>query len=413
MWNWVNKIVNAIKRPIYDATDNKREIELTNRIKDIDGRIHSRKNYTQVFTPFVSQTIVRSREPLKHALPNILDLKDIKSIEPSMMTLYKKHKKEDKEKKARKAAEIMINDIWECINTNDIDGARILYAETKSILMEYGTKKLISKLDLIPASIQELQTRLVNDSATEMRGIEQDRINEYENQRKKILVEEEIKRDQEKAKREKSERDSEDYLHSLEEKVAAENNRNRRLRCAHVILKNDKEQIKATFQENGIKYLYHITDSRNLFWINKYGGLLSFQFMIDEGIMTPYSGSTPDSIQRNEELNTSNYIKLYICIDKTILDEMKNKGITPMILSISPSNIVSYANTKFANESILRDSVRIGDNAGFLHSEIDWDQVKMNKVYAKEPFGFTSPEILVNTFIDKNEILNINNPKYV
>lgn len=413
MWNWVKRIMNVIKRPITKAIETKRDVDFGNRIKELDERIRLRKQSPIVSTPSVKQTKVESQETPIHAIPEVLILKDIESIDPTMMSLYRKHKREDREKKARKAAELMISDIQNCINTKDINGARLLYAEAKSILMEYGTKKLNLKLTQCLSLIQDLQSRIIEEGSAEIRDFENALLKEKEDLRQKKIEEEIINREQEKALREKAMLDSESYLRRLEEKEIAEMKRKKHLKNAHVIIKKDREQIKALLQENGIRFLYHITDSRNLFWIKKYGGLLSYQYMKDEDIMSPFPGSTTASIQRNEELNTSNYIKLSICVDKTVLNEMKNKGITPMILSFRPDNIVSYANTRFANESILRDSVRLGDNVGFLQNEIDWEQVQNNRVYSREPFGFSSPEILVRTFIDINEILNINNPKYV
>ena len=63
----------------------------------------------------------------------------------------------------------------------------------------------------------------------------------------------------------------------------------------HTGLKSDYLSFMQVLRENGIVYLYHFTDRRNLASIRKHGGLYSWAYCGSHGITIPYAGGNSSS----------------------------------------------------------------------------------------------------------------------
>ncbi len=175
---------------------------------------------------------------------------------------------------------------------------------------------------------------------------------------------------------------------------------NERIRLNHLSLieKPGASDIREYLNANKIKYFYHFTDRRNIDSIKKYGGLLSWQYCVNNGIIIPKPGG--DDLSRNLDTynGLSDYVRCSFCRDLPMMHTLFERGYDLVLLRIDAS-VACFEGTLFSNMNAT-------DNQ-HQHGELlrDLKKVNLDAVYSTyvgkydDYFKLHQAEVLVKTFI--------------
>lgn len=145
--------------------------------------------------------------------------------------------------------------------------------------------------------------------------------------------------------------------------------------------------IESQLKRMGTLFLYHYTDQRNLASINKYGGLLSYKFMIEHGIDIPVPLGDDTSHNIDKDLHMDDYIKLLPIIDHDAITALKQEH-KIVILQIDTA-VACMQDSRFAPQSLFSDECLISDDYRVIKS------------------GANQVMILAKTFIPKKYIIDV------
>lgn len=174
--------------------------------------------------------------------------------------------------------------------------------------------------------------------------------------------------------------------------------------------KSDWKKIEIIRRENSIKALYHFTDMANLKSIKQYGGLYSWFYCQENGIIITFPGGDKQSRDQDRFMGMHDYVHLSF----TNNHPMKQLAVwvgriqTPVVLEIDPE-VMYFKETKFCTINTASYEARPGDNAEYLR-RIDFSlfrptvRYKDLTEYYKKRF---QAEVLVKTHIPIDFIRNI------
>lgn len=145
--------------------------------------------------------------------------------------------------------------------------------------------------------------------------------------------------------------------------------------------------IESQLKKIGAVYLYHYTDQRNLASINKYGGLLSYKFMVDHGIEIPAPIGDDISHNIDKDLHMDDYIKLSPTIDHDAISSLKQEH--NIVLLQVDTAVAGLQDVLFAPQSLFSDENLISDDYRVLKS------------------GANQVMVLAKTFIPKKYIIDV------
>lgn len=173
--------------------------------------------------------------------------------------------------------------------------------------------------------------------------------------------------------------------------------------------KSDADDIMKYLLDNGVSCFYHFTDKDNIDSIRKYGGLFSWWFCKNNGIVIPKAGGDSTSRSLDVKHRLENYVRLSFCDDHPLSFRRQQEGATLAILKIS-TEVAIFRDTLFSNINAT-DSLHTHGPALEDLKRVDMAAVKQRFVPKDSPFfKMHQAEILVKTFIPLEYILNIDNP---
>ncbi len=162
--------------------------------------------------------------------------------------------------------------------------------------------------------------------------------------------------------------------------------------------KENWRAFKRIVDDQGIKYLYHFTDFRNLKSIREHGGLYSWWSCKQKGIVIPAPGSSEDSRRRDWSKNLQDYVRLSFNRFHPMKHVAREEGRVEdiRILAIDPS-VIYLASTLFSDLNANDRKARIGgDIESFERIKFDvatgrWDGEMEKK--------FFQAEVLVKSYV--------------
>lgn len=173
--------------------------------------------------------------------------------------------------------------------------------------------------------------------------------------------------------------------------------------------KTDYEDFKKLLQDNGISYLYHFTDRRNLDSIRKNGGLYSWYYCQNNNIDIPYPGGDSNSKYLDQSFGLQDYVRLSFCEDHPMSWRLQQEGYDLVLLKVK-------IDAAWINNTIFSDinaADKMHHHGGTLEDlkKVDFNSTKLHYVRKDSPF-FKShqAEVLVRTFLPLEYIINIDNP---
>lgn len=272
------------------------------------------------------------------------------------------------------------------------------------------------------SSIRQEYINLQNNLSKLMDELEQERLvqlaeeqkHKEEEERKNKEAKEQARKEKERQAIEKQRKKQEEANRLAEEakkREQAEQAEKQRLELLSSEQKENWADFKQVLINNGIQYLYHFTDRRNIPSIKRNGGLLSWNYCVQHKIDIPSPGGGDLSRQLDISRNLQDYVRLSFTTQHPMMYvAMKDGRIDdPVILKIDPS-VVYLKHTKYSNMNA--NIKRLAPNIGI--SLEDFKKIHFNSVKEQKHFDldleeqpYFQAEVMVKTFIPKKYIVNL------
>ncbi|GEM_PF-378030 len=245
----------------------------------------------------------------------------------------------------------------------------------------------------------------------------------------KLAEEQKRKEEEERKKREREEKERvENEKRIAEERIRKQQEANRlaeearkkeqaelaekeRLEVLSTERKENWSDFKQILGNNGIRYLYHFTDRRNIPSIKRHGGLFSWQYCDTHGITIPSPGGIGFGRNLDLRYGLEDYVRLSFCKEHPMkYIAMKDGRIQNPVVLLIDIEVAYLKGTLFSDMNATKTGHNTGGALNDL-SKVRFDIVKLpNHFNLEEPEkSFYQAEILVKTFIPKRYIVNLDN----
>ena len=245
----------------------------------------------------------------------------------------------------------------------------------------------------------------------------------------KLAEEQKRKEEEERKKREREEKERvENEKRIAEERIRKQQEANRlaeearkkeqaelaekeRLEVLSTERKENWSDFKQILDNNGIRYLYHFTDRRNIPSIKRHGGLFSWQYCDTHGITIPSPGGIGFGRNLDLRYGLEDYVRLSFCKEHPMkYIAMKDGRIQNPVVLLIDIEVAYLKGTLFFFFFATKTGHKTGGALNDL-SKVRFDIVKLpNHFNLEEPEkSFYQAEILVKTFIPKRYIVNLDN----
>jgi len=287
-------------------------------------------------------------------------------------------------------------------------------ADDARTALDHVIEKIVKvKDDSIRRKHQQLQSRLTKliaelEQEELARLAEERRRREEEAQRQKE-AEERAKKEKERKEREEREKREAEAKRLADEarrKEDAERQERQRLEALSSDVKDDWQDFKNVLDENGIRFLYHFTDVRNIPSIKRHGGLYSWYYCHTHDITIPCQGGDYDSQELDKKYGLEDYVRLSFCDDHPMAYRLKQSGSNIKILKIK-ADVALLKDVQFSDMNAADKRHTHGKTLGHLQM-VDFDATKMHYLRSDDPnFKPHQAEVMVKTFIPLKYIVNI------
>lgn len=175
-------------------------------------------------------------------------------------------------------------------------------------------------------------------------------------------------------------------------------------------VKSEHQEIIRILKENGVVYLYHFTDRRNLESIRKHGGLFSWQTCVNKGIHIPYAGGDDNSRFLDRRHGLQDYVRLSLCDDHPMMWRLKQMGYDLVLLKIKVDAAV-LRDTLFSDMNATDNQHSHGGSLQDL-KKIRFSAAKRRYVRKDDgDFKYHQAEVMVKTFLPAEYIVNLDYPQ--
>lgn len=287
------------------------------------------------------------------------------------------------------------------------------FQEAKQIMDEITHEIVRIKDSIIRKRCTDIQKSL---SELE-RELEHERLVKLAKEQKRKEEEERRKREREEKKRvENEKRIAEERIRKQQEanrlaeeakkKEQAELAEKERLEFLSTERKENWSDFKQILDNNGIRYLYHFTDRRNIPSIKRHGGLFSWHYCKKNNITIPCQGGDYDSQELDKKYGLEDYVRLSFCNDHPMAYRLQQSGSDIVILKIE----VDVALLKGTLFSDINAADKIHTHGGELDDlkRVNFNATKRNRVRKNDDdFKPHQAEVMVKTFVPIRFIMNL------
>lgn len=173
--------------------------------------------------------------------------------------------------------------------------------------------------------------------------------------------------------------------------------------------KDNYAAYQQILNDNGITYLYHFTDRRNLSSIKEYGGLYSWKYCELHGIHIPYPGGDNNSRLLDASFKLENYVRLSFCEDHPMSWRLQQQGYDLVLLKIKVD--VAWSQNALYSDINAADPRHVHGGSLENLKSIDFSATKQHYVSRESPFFKKhQAEVMIKTFIPVDCIVNFDNP---
>lgn len=236
---------------------------------------------------------------------------------------------------------------------------------------------------------------------------EQRRKNEEAHRRKE--EQERIKRElgrQEEEVRRKQQEEADKRAEEALKKEQAEQTERQRLGKLSAEKKENWYDFHQVLVNNGISYLYHFTDKRNIPSIKRHGGLFSWYYCKNNNINIPCQGGDFKSMNLDKKYKLEDYVRLSFCDDHPMAHRLRQSGSNIKVLRIK----IDAALLKDTLFSDINAADKRHTHGGSLNDlkRVNFAATKRHYVRkSDEDFKQHQAEVMVKTFVPLKYIENI------
>ena len=167
-------------------------------------------------------------------------------------------------------------------------------------------------------------------------------------------------------------------------------------------LREDWKSFQTVLKQNGVRCLFHITDSKNIDSIYKAKALLSKNEQVKRDIFPTRKGGNDLSDSLEEKKGLVNYVHLAFTSNLPMFSSSQrstrsNPIVTPVALEIDP-RIILLKFSKFSNINALDNSAQIGSELEDLE-RVNFDLIKRVRWSTDQERKEMQAEILVQNFV--------------
>lgn len=170
--------------------------------------------------------------------------------------------------------------------------------------------------------------------------------------------------------------------------------------------KENWDDFYQVLTDNGIRYLYHFTDERNIPSIKRHGGLFSWYYCKNNNINIPCQGGDYDSRELDRKYGLQDYVRLSFCDDHPMAYRLRKSGSNIKILRIK-IDVALLKDTLFSD---INAADQLHTHGGSLEDlkRVDFRATKRHYVSRNdEDFKPHQAEVMVKTFVPLKYIENI------
>lgn len=275
--------------------------------------------------------------------------------------------------------------------------SKIFKVKDSSIRQRY-----INLQDSLCKLVDELEQKRLSQLAEEHKRKEEEK-------RKKEEAEERGRKEKERQIEEKQRKQEEEAKKLVEEarkKEQAEQTERQRLELLSTERKEDWTDFKQVLENNGIKYLYHFTDRRNIPSIKRHGGLFSWHYCLKNNITIPCQGGDYDSRELDKKYGLEDYVRLSFCDDHPMAYRLQQSGSDIITLKIK----VDVALLKHTLFSDINAADKLHTHGGCLENlnRVNFNATKRHYISRNdEDFKPHQAEVMIKTFVPLKYIVNI------
>lgn len=230
-----------------------------------------------------------------------------------------------------------------------------------------------------------------------------------EEERKRQEEQERIKREHERQSeelRKKRQEEADKRAEEARKKEQAEQSERQRLEKLSAERKENWHDFHQVLVNNGIHYLYHFTDKRNIPSIKRHGGLFSWYYCKNNNINIPCQGGDYDSKELDIKYGLQDYVRLSFCDDHPMAYRLQKSGSDIIVLRIK-IDVALLKDTLFSD---INAADKLHTHGGSLNDlkRVNFAATKRHYVSKNdEDFKPHQAEVMVKTFVPLKYIENI------
>ena len=260
----------------------------------------------------------------------------------------------------------------------------------------------------IQKSLSELERELEHERL--VRLAEEQKSKEEEERKKRERKEKERAENEKRIAEEQTRRQQKAnrLAEEARKKEQAELAEKERLEVLSAERKENWSDFKRILDDNGIRYLYHFTDKRNIPSIKRHGGLFSWHYCKKNNITIWSQGGDYDSRELDKKYGLEDYVCLSFCNDHPMAYRLKLSGSDIVILKIK-IDVALLKDTLFSD---INAADKLHTHGGELEDlkRVNFNATQRNYVRKDDvDFKFHQAEVMVKTFVSKEYIINLDN----
>lgn len=189
------------------------------------------------------------------------------------------------------------------------------------------------------------------------------------------------------------------------------NERIRRIRSEFLVESTESVSIRNYLRDQGVHFLYHFTDRKNIESIIEYGGLFSWKFLKEHAISVHNPGGDRTSQIRDERMGLNDYVRLSFCENHPMAYVVsgRNADTELVLLKIKP-DVACFETTLFCNMNAVDTLSKTGPGIDYLKC-VNIPATKRKYVNGNDDlFKYKQAEVLCKKFVPIEYIMNLDDP---
>ena len=183
--------------------------------------------------------------------------------------------------------------------------------------------------------------------------------------------------------------------------------------------KDNYQEFEDFLKENNIKYFYHFTDRQNIESIKQFGGLFSWKYAEEHGIIIPHAGGESLSRELDIRYGLEDYVHLSFTPDHPMKYRLKDEEHRRLVLLRIKAEVALLKYTMFSDKNSTDAEHIHGDSIDNIRAVslyatrdqfIDGNHLIVDRA-SPEYNKLKQAEVLVKTFVPVEYIVNIDKPR--